>query len=459
MAKSLEKFASQAFLKALPDYIKIRDCYEGERAIKKAGVAYLPQLNGSSVEDYQNYKSRALFFPSTGKTCSSMVGLATLKPPKVDCPSEMDPYFSDDKDGHQFTEFYVGVFNEVVLMGRYGVLIDGPKNGGDPELSPYIAENIVRWEYNDQKQLISLMLRECRIIKVENDRFATKEIIVFRHCFIDGGVYQVEVLDEDLEVLESAIVPTFAGRTLNYIPFVCFGATGVHMEVDKPPMLDIATINISHYMTSADLEWGRHIVGLPTPVVTGVDTGSSLRIGGTAAWILPTADAKAYYLEFLGQGLGSLENAMKEKIGLMASVSARMVDNSTRGSEAAETVRLRYMNESASLIHIISSVESGVRILYTMLASLMQAAGTVAITFSREILGVGVTFKDLSTLLEAYLAGALSKEAFLYNLRRLEAVDPNRTDEEELAAIKDPPPRVDPTSEPRSKTEPQPQGA
>jgi hypothetical protein len=147
---------------------------------------------------------------------------------------------------------------------------------------------------------------------------------------------------------------------------------------------------------------------------------------------------------------------MTDKVGLMASISARLVDNSTRGSEAAETVRLRYMSESASLIHIIGAVENGANMMYNMLSKLMKAGGEVSVKFSKEILGVGITFKDLSVMFEAYLNGSISKETLLYNLRRLDAIDPERTDAEELAAMKEPPPLPDPNKKPAATPAPAP---
>lgn len=438
MAKDITKFAHPAYLAALPDYVKIRDCFNGERAMKDAGARYLPMLSGQTMFDYDNYRRRALFFPIVGKTSSSMVGMATTKEPKVSYPPVMAPFFKDTEAGAQFTETYVGIFQEVVLMGRYGMLIDGKEGGAPlPTLNGYIAENIVNWAYDEQgERLVMLLLREN--ISVRHGPFETVQTTQYRHCYLDNGVYTVEVLNDDLEAKSPPTIPMFSGHPIDEIPFVPFGSSGVHMDVDKQPMLDIATINISHYMTSADLEWGRHIVGLPTPVISGVDASTSLKIGGTAAWILPGEQAKAFYLEFQGQGLQSLEKAMVEKISLMSTMSARLVDNSTRGSEAAETVRLRYMSEAASLIHIIGAVENGCMIMYNTVGRLMQAAGDVSIKFSREILSVGVAFKDLAVLFEAYLNASISKETLLYNLRRLDAVDPNRTDEEELAAIRDP---------------------
>ena len=446
MAKQLAKFAHPAYMDMIHDYVMIRDCFKGARAIKEAGELYLPRLTGQTQSDYDNYKSRALFFPITGKTATTMVGLATTKPPKTTYPDGMEIYFQDTERDYQFTEFYVNTFTEVTLMGRFGVLIDAPIGNADPKPVPYIAENIVRWETDEHNKILSLLLREHYTVPGK-ERFELDTKCRYRHCYLDAtGTYTVEVLDEDLEIMAPPIQPTFSGRTIDFIPFTPFGSSGVHMSVDKPPMTDISTINISHYMTSADLEWGRHIVGLPTPVVSGVDAGTKLSIGGTAAWVLPPADAKAYYMEFLGQGLQSLEKAMVEKVGLMASVSARLIDNSTRGSEAAETVRLRYMSESAGLIHIINAIESGLMMMYNMLARLRNANGSVTVQFSREIIGLGIGFKDLKVLFDAYFQGGLSKEALLYNLRRLEAVDPNRTDAEELAAIRDPEPTTPPAA-------------
>ena len=447
MAKAIQKYAHPDYLAHLADYETVRDCFNGSGAVKGKGATYLPQLKGQSTEDYDNYRRRALFFPITGKTVTTMVGLATAKPPKVDAPSGMSAYFKDTETGYQFTETYVSVFSEITMMGRYGVLIDAPIGGGDPTLCPYIAENIVNWGFDDAGQVNMLLLQEYYFVEGD-EKFEKKQAKRFRHCFVQGGVYQVEVLDDNMEVTTAAVTPMFSGRPIDYIPFTPYGATGIHYSVDRPPMLDIATINVSHYMSSADLEWGRHICGLPTPVISGVDSGTKLHIGGTTAWVLPVVEAKAYFMEFQGQGLQSLEKSLVEKVGLMASVSARLIDNSTRGSEAAETVRLRYMSESASLVHIINSIEMGMVHMYNMLAKLKGEAGSVTILFSREIIGIGITFKDLATLFENYFKGGLSKETLLYNMRRLEAVDPNRSDEDELAAIRKPDPVLDPNKPP-----------
>lgn len=447
MARNIKEFAHPDYNKWQELWKKIRDCYNGEDAIKANGVLYLPRLSAQNQVDYDNYLKRALFFPITGRTVSGMVGMATTKKPTVEAPDNLSKYFSDTENvGYQFTEFYVNIFNEIILQGRIGVLLDAPESGGQPVPSTYIAENIINWTEDVDGKLTMVLLRE-HVVVPNSEPFQSSVITQFRHCYLRNGVYYQEVLDDELKPTKAAFTPLFTGAVINHVPFTCIGATGVHMYVDKPPMLDIATINISHYLTSADLEWGRHIVGLPTPVVSGVDTSTKLTIGGTSAWVLPAVDAKAFYLEFQGQGLQSLEKAMTEKVGLMSAMSARLVDTTSKGSEAAEAVRLRYANESATLIHVIGAVENGLVIIYNSLAKLVRE-GVVKMSFSRDVLGANVTFNDMKVLFEAYLNGSLSKETLVYNLRRLDALDPNRTDEEELGAIKPPPSNkpADPTS-------------
>lgn len=435
----LWKYIHPDYKRWMPDWATVRDCAEGSRRIKFKGVEYLPKLSGQSEDDYNAYRERALFFPITGKTVSSMVGLATARPAMIKHPPEMDSFFKESIRPYQFVELQSKALCEVMLMGRFGMLIDAPIEGASqPYISTYIAENILNWGETNNGSLNWLLLRESVLIQI--DEFEYTEFPRFRICRIEDGAYTVEVRDEDFNIITKT-TPLFGGKSLDFIPFVCIGSTGVHMDVDRPPMLDIATINISHYRSSADLEWGRHFTGLPTPVVSGVDTSTKLKIGGTSAWILPSVEAKAMYLEFTGQGLQSLEKALQEKIGLMASMSARLVDSSVKGSEAAETVRLRYMSETASLLQIITSTESAFNLIYKWITAMMGGnPNNTVIEFFRDVLSGRIPAGELKELFGSYLNGIISKEMLVYNLRRGDMLDPNIDDDTVVKQIGDPKP-------------------
>lgn len=417
--------------------VDCRNAFEGSRAIKALGIRYLPALKGQITEDYNSYKGRALFFSITGKTVSALVGMVMGRTPITKYSERMKPYF-EERQGAQFLEICSTTTQEVLLEGGYGLFIDASVEGSDPQIVRYCRESIINWRTDEiTGKPTMIMLKETIAKPKTDDEYEVNIETQYRKLWLSGQTFVVSVYNEKGEQV-SQTIPTVRRRPLNYIPFYMINPLGVSMEVFKPPMLDIVDLNLSHYRTSADLEHGRHFTGLPTPVVSGIEGGGSeLYIGSQSAWTLPNPDAKAYYLEFTGQGLGSLEKAMVEKQSQMASMSARLIDNSKRGSEAAETVRLRYMSETSSLVTVVRSVEDGLNQVYADIADILGEPPPV-IQMNKEFMDTKMSAADLTAIVKAYLEGALSKETLIYNLRKGDIISPKQEDAAEAAAILEP---------------------
>lgn len=178
---------------------------------------------------------------------------------------------------------------------------------------------------------------------------------------------------------------------------------------------------------------------MPTPWVTGAESATPLHVGSTSAWIIPNEKARVGFLEFTGQGLQSLEKALSEKQSQLASLSARLIDGQSRGSEAAETVKLRYTSETASLRTIVRSTEALLNTVYRTHANMEGLAEEeVKIQLNRDFLDERLSGRALEALVESYLKGGISKETLLYNLRRGDILPPHGTEPGDL------PPRVNP---------------
>lgn len=416
------------------DWIKCRDAFEGQTAIKAAGVKYLPKLSEQTTDDYNAYKTRALFYSITSKTISALVGMASSKRPIVTHPSELDKFFLDDS-GVQFYEMLSQSLSENLLMGRFGVLVDRPESGGHPELVGYTAESIINWRTDEHGNPTMVVLAENVAKQESNDEFEIETEPQYRVLRLIDGVYTQSIYTEKGDFIKT-VTPLNTGKTMDFIPFFVVNPFGVGFDMHKPPVLDIVEINISHYRTSADLEHGRHFTGLPVPVVSGVDSSTKLRVGSMVAWVLPDHQAKAYYLEFTGQGLISLEKALSEKQSQLASLSARLLDNGKRGSEAADTVRLRYMSETASLAAVARAVEALLNKAYKTVA-IMEGLeeASVSIKLDKEFLDARLSGAELRELVGAYISGGISKETLVYNLRRGDLLSPDRKDMEEVNAL------------------------
>lgn len=446
------------------DWRTCRDAYRGQRAVKKAHHRYLPRLSGQTDEEYEAYKTRALFYSITSKSVSALVGMAIARPPILKYPEQMSSYFVDNS-GTQFFEALGTTIAEILLMGRYGILIDRSEDNAEPQIHGYKTEAIINWKTDRNGKPYLVVLAENAFDAEASDeynavvrqqyrvlRLAPKGSILSNAEFQVGlltdfsslpivneigsdVVYTVSIFGNDGEMIKTK-VPSNTGRPMNIIPFYVGNPFGIGFGINKSPMLDIADINMSHYRTSADLEHGRHFTGLPTAVVSGVAAGTVLKIGSTTAWVLPDVNAKAQYLEFTGQGLKSLENALAEKQAQMATLSSRLMDNSANGSEAADAIRLRYMSESASLSSIVRTAEALLNLAYKTIAAMTDLSpDDVDVHLEKEFHNVRMSPTELAKLTESYLTGGMSVETYVFNLRRGELLDTQRTDTEEIQSL------------------------
>lgn len=425
-----------------PDYAarrqqwtRCRDAFDGQDAIKSKGKLYLPMLSRQKLPDYKAYKDRALFFSITGKTVSALVGMAMLRTPIIEMPTEMESYFKDDQ-GIQFYEILSSALAENLLMGRFGILVDRPASGGDPKICKYYTENIINWEVNELGAPNWVVLEEC-VTRDGNDRYQKTYESQYRLLELINGVYAQSTYDARGNQVGPTVYPTNLGVTMDFIPFYIVNPFGLGFGVEKPPMLEIVDINISHYRSSADLEHGRHFTALPTPVVSGATSQNELTIGGTSAWILPDPHAKAVFLEFTGQGLQSLEKALVEKQGQLASMSARLLDNSKRGSEAADTVRLRYASETANLAMIARATEALMSKVYATVAIMKDLdPKQIRIQLNKEFLDSRISAKEVVDFVDSYLNGGITEETLVFNLRRGDILDVTRDDDDEIVALR-----------------------
>lgn len=420
-------------------WVRCRDAYDGQDAIKARGTKYLPRLTKQRWSDYLAYKERALFFSITGKTVSALVGMAMIRTPVIKFPAEMSSYFTEDQ-GVQFYELLAKVLAEILLLGRIGLLIDRPEPSADPVIRRYYAENIINWDLDSFGNPTMVVLQES-VASQGVDRFQKTFKTQYRVLdlrIVEGRkVYTQEVFNDKLESIGS-VIPTNLGTSMDYIPFFVGNPFGISMDIEKPPMLEIADINISHYRSSADLEHGRHFTALPTPVVSGASSQSELYVGSQTAWVLPDPNARASYLEFTGQGLQSLEKALVEKQSQLASLSARLLDTSKRGSEAEGTVRLRYASETASLAMVVRATEALLTKTYATVAQMKALDQTaVSVTLNKELLDTRISTKDVLSLVQSFVDGGISEETLIYNLRRGDVIDVNRSDADEIAAIRE----------------------
>ena len=154
------------------------------------------------------------------------------------------------------------------------------------------------------------------------------------------------------------IIPTVRGEPLNYIPFQIIGPFTNTMDIEKPPMLDIVSLNLSHYKSYAQLEQGRYYTGNPIYwAKTSGEGPGEYYVGPDVVWELGIDD-DAGIIEFQGNGLKFLESALLGKEQQIAAIGGRMMPGTSRAAaESDNSLKLKEQNEQTLLLNIADTID------------------------------------------------------------------------------------------------------
>jgi hypothetical protein len=267
-----------------------------------------------------------------------------------------------------------------------------------------------------------LVLREFVDVPNPKDAFTSDRVEQYRVLELKGGVYSVQLYRKndrhEFVEFEAPVIPMRRGVGLTFIPFLIMGACSSTPEIETPPLLDLADVNLAHFRNSVDHEWGLHLVALPTPWVAGVRGAAvgAMKIGPSVVWELEQ-QGSAGMLEFSGQGLGALVKAMDMKEKQMAVLGARLLEDQAQVQETAKAVTMRHSDEHANIRTVAQAIEQGFTLILQMVAWWVgQEAKPVEakanVELNKEYLNVKATPQEIQVALTALQAGAISFDTF-----------------------------------------------
>jgi hypothetical protein len=481
---------------SLPAWLRARDVFAGEDAVKAAAEKYLPRLDCQDDKEYLAYKNRASFFNASARTADGFVGLIfrrdpTFKLPKTGVGDALAEFVEDaDMLGTSLSAFTKKLVAEIINVGRSGTLVDWNEEAEQRAYAvAYCAEDIINWHterVNGRNVLTLVVLKEVsHTPAAETDLFEPEEIQQLRVLKLvppqttsdktpADWSYQVEIweflsktgsADNGLNgrsfwnglfgnghasgqgkkewKLVDTVTPLRLGKPLPLIPFVFHGPRHSLPEVDKIPLADIIAVNLDHYRLNADYKHGMHFTALPTAWVSGFDKNSTLRIGSSTAWVAETPGATAGFLEFTGQGLTTFERAMDRDEQLMAVLGTRMLESQKRVGETAAAIELRQSGENSILntvsLSVSASLTQVLRWVYwwNSTEQIPDAIGPdlVLASLNTDFSINGMSFQEITALVAAWQAGAISQDTMLDLFRAGEVIAPGRTNEDELALL------------------------
>ncbi len=438
---------------------RIRDAIEGQDEIKDQGQRYLPKPSGMTAEAYKAYKLRAEFYSVTERTLRGMSGMVFRHDPVVDLPAKLEPYRNAASTaGHSLNVLIENIVNELLSVGRYGLLVDFSSEDTTatsiPHLATYTAENITDWELcrkGGMRKLKRLVLKEDLGEEDESNEESRTTEMRLELLINDEGNYEVrrwrsekdkglsKKSPREYAMQGDPVVPTVNGKPLTEIPFVFINPYDLQPEIEKPPMLDLVNVNLGHYRNSADMEQSLFLTSQPTAVLIGGtnEKDKPHTIGAGVLWQVPLGgDAK--YLEFTGAGIEAQRRAMLDKEDRMSALGARMIQDSQNRNETTSTAKMRGRSEMSLITNVVNMAEAGVtRALHIAAEWVNEAADTVMVKLNRDWVETKMEPAQLKELVMSWQAGAISHNTLHRNLQTGEIVAPDRSFDEEKALIEE----------------------
>jgi hypothetical protein len=422
-----------------PDYTKgldrvtlCRDAVEGEDAVRAKGTLYLPKPSGMNTTQYTAYSQRGSYTNATGRAQDGLEGLIFRKKPTAILPPELEELAIDiTTTGLSLDELAKKATHEDIIAGRGGLLTEYPivipgedrviadveANGERAYLAFYAYEDILNWRegrVKNKTQLTWLKLREWLEVG-DNDKTAYAELIREISLDANGDCFQrVYVAGKKDTANDVPIIVRNA--PLKYIPFVPLGPVTASIEVQKPPVYDIAVKNVHHWQLSADRRHALHWADNPTPVVCGTIMGKDgmpvdvISLGASEVLNL-AAGGDAKYLEFQGNGLQPTKDQMNEDMAEMAVLLSRILAGDSKAAEAAETAAIHRAGENAVLASIANALSSGFTKALVMLADFMGVDGSkISYRLNTNFYPTPMSSQMFIAMTNAVIAGTLSIE-------------------------------------------------
>jgi len=423
---------SDWYTSMLPDWVLARDLIAGTAAMRAAGRLYLPPHPREPRDAYSERLAQAVLYPGFSQTLEALSAKPFQAPVSV---NDDIPYLTlellDNIDGcgGSFDNLARTWFKEALAKGFAHVLVDAPREGGNPYwllLEPeqvFAARQEMR---NGQATLVHL--RFFNYAPVSNGYESTIETTIRELNLTEAGIVAIKVWAQDrrgrwhLKEEFDTSLPAIALSTF-------YAGTRHGFMCATPPLRDLAHLNVAHWQSDSDQRAIMRIARMPVLAVSGAigeddASGENEVVVGPHSFIkLPDPTSRAYYVEHSGAAIQAGRQELLDLEDRMAAFGMhflrRKSGNVTATARALDEASLMSPLESMAL-SFKTALELALAHTAHMLGEADRpvpgAGGTVEINTSFAAFDLGET--ELDALIKARAINDISRLTYLRELKR-----------------------------------------
>jgi hypothetical protein len=393
----------------------IEDLIGGTTVMRKRHRKYLPQEPREIDESYDARLARSVCPPYLVRIERMLAGMLTRKPVRLNDTGDTirEQLFDVDLQGNDLNTWCYETARKMIRYGHVGVLVDAPQNGGRPYWIAYSPRDILGWrtELEDGTQkLTQLRLRE--VITEPDGDYGEKAVEQVR--VLTPGAYELHRKDDengDFKLYDEGTT------TLDRIPFSVAYADRTGYLESRPPLQDIAELNLKTYQVQSDLDNQLHISAVPMLAFYGFPSSAEEVSAGPGEAIAFPAEGRAEYISQINE------------LGLAAVLGQKL------SAETAEAKRIDRSQGDSTMMVIAQNMQDAIDNCLQFHAEFLstpEQAGSCYV--NRDFLGSRLEPQDVLALLQVYTSGTITQETFLTRLSEGEVLGDDFDVEAELEA-------------------------
>jgi len=421
----------------------------GTMAMRAAGKSLLPQYPAEDDESYKERLRLSTLLPAYSETVGNMTSRVFAEPLQVgdDVPGQLLEMTADiDHSGNDLNSWAVEFFREGLSHGLCHALIDHSRTEGVRTQAEEIAagvrpyavlvkpEQVLGWRAKGGQLT---MFRYIEIVEEEDGEFGAKCV-------------------EQIRVLEPGAWRTYrkaekggwglhdeGANSLAYIPLVTFYTGRTGFMTAKPPLLELAHLNVKHWQSQSDQDNILHVIRVPILVRIGVQATfdnqgkpvpPEFKVGTGSLTDLPmNGDLK--YVEHTGAAVKAGREALKDLLDEMRMAGAKLLTPEKSATKTATQADEEAAQELSPLARMANHFADCLAQLLQFMADYrglgdggtVEMRGNFDVDYMPEV--------SLPTLVAMANAGMLSKETLFAEMQRRGVISDEYEWANELAKI------------------------
>ena len=372
----------------------------GTEYLRDNSEAFLPLEPREDYTAYLSRVNRAVFSPYTQRLIRAATGLIMRKPITL----IGDPYWTDvfvkdvDGCGSDLDEYARRVLICSLTYGQSHILVDYPAPTGALSLAeeraqnrrPYWIEidptNIYGWRLDREVNygsLIQVRIAEKAVVPsgefgeqvfdqvrvIEPGKFSIYRKVSPKKDLVNledtsyAGNFDGPENEKDYELVDSGVF------SLGEVPLVSVYSGKTDTLTSKPPLLDIAYLNLAHFQRQADLIHSLHVASQPMLVLEGWDDQTKdMSISVNYAMATQPGN-KVYYVEPASSAFEAQTNEIQELQLQMATLGISTLSQQKFVAESADARRLDRVDTNSMLSMVSLELEQKLQKVFNLSAS------------------------------------------------------------------------------------------